>query len=256
VLGPSSEARPRLEIVRGLIYRDRQQIFNRWLLPTYKEAFRWTGNEPDAQEVSAWVLRMATAELALPAAAGRVDDQVGAATLQGIARHWSDRYALDLPAASIERSAAALERRPRFAFEELIGGLGGEERRLVVLRFLRRRSNTAVAAQLDISAQAAEMTLARALLNVAMGIGVDAGQIEPPHTAAVAGFVEDLVRRRRPVRFEASPAAWAALVAACHLQASITGNDLPSGRYIRQLTHEVLGAHSRRGVTALRIWSA
>ncbi len=64
---------------------------------------------------------------------------------------------------------------------------------------------------------------------------------------------------RRPLRFEATPSAWAALLAATHLQAAVAGNNLPTARFVRSL-EESFEAHrmttSRRHVTNLRIWSA
>ena len=41
-----------LAVIRGLTYFDVRQVFNRWLIPTYQTAFRWTGNRSDSEDAS------------------------------------------------------------------------------------------------------------------------------------------------------------------------------------------------------------
>jgi hypothetical protein len=53
--------------------------------------------------------------------------------------------------------------------------------------------------------------------------------------AEVSSFVNDIVARRRPTRFDLAPEAWPSLVAACHIQAAIPGNTLPSRAFVREL---------------------
>jgi hypothetical protein len=68
--------------------------------------------------------------------------------------------------------------------------------------------------------------------------------------------VDDLVGKRRPLRFEVAPQAWAALLAATHIQAAVAGNNLPRARFVRSLEGRFMAGHARRHVTHLRIWSA
>jgi len=68
--------------------------------------------------------------------------------------------------------------------------------------------------------------------------------------------VGDLVARRRPLRFEAAPGAWAALLAATHVQAAIAGNDLPRVRFVRSLEGLADANRFNPHVTPSRIWIA
>ncbi len=248
VRDPIPEVPALFEVVGGLVYTDRLAVFNRWFVPTYKLAFRWTGNELDAQDVASGVVRTVIADGPLPADVATVEASIESATLWGIRDHWSGRYGMP--------SAATVTGGPGLAFNDLVSSLDGELHRVVVLRVLRHIANSSVAAQLQIAPAKAEMILVRALLKIAVKLGLPGGALEPHQVASVATFAEDLIRKRRPLRFEASSGAWAALVAACHLQASITGNDLPAARYTSHQRHVALGQRVRRRVTALRIWSA
>jgi hypothetical protein len=134
---------------------------------------------------------------------------------------------------------------------DLCDDLSAEMRLVIVLRFLRKHPLTAIAAQLGVPPRSANDRLMTALLAVAKQIGLD-----PPAGAAqadqVVAFVDDLVGKRRPLRFEALPGAWAALLAATHVQAAVAGNNLPRIRFVRSLE----GTLKQGPVTHLRIWSA
>src|ERR1700682_1553457 len=82
----------------------------------------------------------------------------------------------------------------------------------------------------------ANVLLHTALSRVAEGMGLNSAvDRDRSQASQVAAFVDDLVGRRRPARFEVTPSAWAALLAASHLQAAVAGNDLPAGRFVRSL---------------------
>jgi exonuclease V gamma subunit len=92
-------------------------------------------------------------------------------------------------------------------------------------------------------------------------MGIDSAESgKQAQAGQVAAFVADLIAWRRPLRFEATPSAWAALLAATHLQAAVAGNDLPTARFVRSLEESFEAsrrmARSRSLVTNLRIWSA
>ena len=38
-----------LAVIRGLTYTSCSQVFKRWLVPTYRNSFRWTGNHADSE---------------------------------------------------------------------------------------------------------------------------------------------------------------------------------------------------------------
>ena len=98
--------------------------------------------------------------------------------------------------------------------------------------------------------------LCRALSLIAIDLGLNSDPIAPADTAAVATFADDLIRRRRPLRFAVTTSVWPALVAACHLQSAITGNDLPAPRFLKNQMQSATGDGWRWRVTAPRIWSA
>src|SRR5690349_13380195 len=83
---------PSLEVIRGLTYTDSAQIFNRWLIPTYRTAFRWMGTRLDTEKATADVFSSLVVPLALPAEVQLVDEQVNEAALRAVTRYWSDGY--------------------------------------------------------------------------------------------------------------------------------------------------------------------
>ena len=251
---------PALSIIRGLTYIEECQVFNRWFLPTYQASFRWTGNRTDAEDATEWVFTNAGGTVHLPELVSVVDDIVANATLEAASRHWRDRYGvLRLRCAEIYAFEVGLAGRAALTLEALVDGLSAEMRLVIVLRFLRKRTMSTIATQMGVPARTANALLHAALSKVAEGMGLDATNGDQAQTLQVAAFVDDLVARRRPLRFEAAPPAWAALLAATHLQAAVAGNDLPAARFVRSL-EESFEAHrmtrSRRHVTNLRIWSA
>jgi hypothetical protein len=224
--------RPALSVVAGLTYREPSQVFNRWLLPVYQHSIRWTGNRLDAEDATAWVMTNEVSRLDLPELVPVVDERLAAMTRDAIGRHWSERYGVSqLRCASIH----AIEAAPPHAFDSLLDGLSADERLGIVLRFLRMRTLSAIATQLGISAGAGANLLYRGLSKVAARLGIDADPGDLGQVTEVVLFVSDVVARRRPLRFEASPSAWAAVLAATHIQAAIAGNDLPRLRFVRTL---------------------
>ncbi len=252
---------PALTVIRGLTYIARSQVFSRWCLPVYQTSFRWTGNRSDAEDATTWVFMNAAGHAHLPELVTVVDDIVADATLEAASRHWCDRYGVvRLRCAEIYAFEAGLSGRSALTLEALVESLSAEMRLVIVLRFLRKRELSAIAAQLGVPAKAANGLLHTALSRVAEGMGLAcANHGDQVQAARVAEFVDDLIGRRRPLRFEAAPSAWAALLAATHLQAAVAGNDLPAARFVHSL-EESFEAHrvtrSRRHVTSLRIWSA
>ncbi len=252
---------PALTVIRGLTYIARSQVFSRWFLPVYQTSFRWTGNRSDAEDATTWVFMNAAGHVHLPELVTMVDDIVADATLEAASRHWCDRYGvLRLRCSEIYAFEAGLSGRSTLTLEALVESLSAEMRLVIVLRFLRRRELSAVAAQLGVPAKTAKGLLHTALSRVAEGMGLDgANQGDHAQAGQVAEFVDDIIGRRRPLRFEAAPSAWAAVLAATHLQAAVAGNDLPADRFVRSLeasfeAHRI--TRSRRHVTNLRIWSA
>ena len=246
---------PSLSVIDGLKYTGRAQIFNRWLIPTYRTAFRWMGTRLDAEEATAEVFSGLVLTLALPAEVRLVDEQVNDAALLAVTRFWSDRYDVRRVQWS-EICAAEAVWRPTSTLDTLFEGLSAEMRLVLVLRFLRKRSLAAIAAQLGIRQAGARSTMITALTNIAERIGL------PPEPAGVAqeecvtAFVDGLIAEARPVRFGVDPQAWPALVGATHVQAAIAGNDLPQRRFVRMMERRLRTAEERGIVTSLRIWSA
>lgn len=219
-----------LAVVRGLTYTSFGQVCNRWIVLIYGASFRWTGNRVDAEDATSWIFNSVARNLRLPELVQVVDDLVLDASIDAIAHHWSARYGVDrLRGLSIDAPQAPT------SLESLVDGLTAEMRLVLVLRFLRRRSMAEIAAQLGVSHRAARSQLVDALADVAGNIGlrsVSSGHTQP---AEVSLFVDEIVARRRPTRFDLAPEAWPSLVAACHIQAAIPGNTLPSRAFVRAL---------------------
>jgi hypothetical protein len=248
---------PALTVIAGLTYSEPCQIFNRWLLPVYQTAFRWTGDLSDAEDATAWVFKNAVGFVRLPELVSVVDPRVADATLDAASLHWSGRYGVAwIRCSEIYERETAMSGRPAVSLEALYDGLSAEMRLLIVLRFLRGRSLSAISAQLGIQPAAAKVHLYEALSLVAERIGLGARPCNPTQVDQVAAFVDDLVGKRRPLRFEVAPQAWAALLAATHIQAAVAGNNLPRARFVRSLEGRFMAGHARRHVTHLRIWSA
>jgi hypothetical protein len=246
-----------LTVVAGLIYRERSQVFNRWLVPTYQTSIRWTGNRLDAEDATTWVLTNEMSRLHLPELVQVVDERLAETTLEAVGRHWSERYGVSPQRCSwIHATEAVLVGRPALSFDALTDRLTADQRLVIVLRFLRRRAPSSIAAQLGAARGAAASLLFLALSEIAGRLGLDADPTDLTQVNQVSAFVGDLVARRRPVRFEAAPGAWAALLAATHIQAAIAGNDLPRVRFVRSLENVAAANISTTHVTPIRIWTA
>jgi len=240
-----------LAVVRGLTYTNCSQVLQRWLMPTYRNSFRWTGNRADSEDATAWTLLNTANHLQLPELVQVVDDRVLDLALEAVTRHWVERYGIPRV-----RCAAVCGSEVTAPLDALFNGLTAEMRLLLVLRFLRRRSPAALAAQLRIHPEEARRRILAALTRVAQRIGFPPGSNEPQQVAHVSAYVEDIVARRRPVRFEVNPEAWPVMIAAGHIQAAIAGNDLPATRFIRSLERRLAECSERGLVTRPRIWSA
>lgn len=240
-----------LAVVRGLTYTDFSQVFNRWLIPGYRTAIRWTGNRVDAEDVITWAFRHVAANLDLPDLVQVVDDQVADAAVGAVARHWDDRYGITY-ISDVEMCMS--EATP--SLESLFDGLTAEMRLLLVLRFVRRRSPAAIAAQLRIRPEAARRSIVEALAQVAQHIGLPGWSGGPLQLDEVSAYVDDLVAKRRPLRFDVRRASWPPMAGAGHVQAAIAGNDLPTQAFVRSLERMLQAEGGRRLVTDVRIWSA
>jgi hypothetical protein len=240
-----------LAVIRGLTYTNCSQVFKRWLVPTYRNSFRWTGNHADSEDVTAWVFLNMGDHTQLPELVQVVDDRVLDLALEAVARHWVERYGIPRV-----RWAAICASEATAPLDSLFDGLSAEMRLLLVLRFLRRRSPSAIAAQLRIRPEAARRGVLAALARVAQRIGLARPSIESPQVAHLSAYVDDIVARRRPVRFEVNPDAWPLMIAAGHIQAAIAGNDLPARGFVRSLERRLEERSERGLVTRPRIWSA
>jgi hypothetical protein len=240
-----------LGVIRGLTYANSSQVFKRWLMPTYRTSFRWTGNRADSEDATAWALLNTAEHLQLPELVQVVDDRVLDLALEAVTRHWVERYGIPRV-----RSAAICASEATAPLDSLFDGLTAEMRLLLVLRFLRRRSPEAIAVQLRIRPEVTRRRILAALAHVALRIGLPPGSSEPPQVADLSAYVDDIVARRRPVRFEVAPEAWPVMIAAGHMQAAIAGNDLPAIVFIRSLERRLEERSRKRLVTHLRIWSA
>jgi hypothetical protein len=240
-----------LAVVRGLTYTNYSQVFKRWLMPTYRTSFRWTGNRADSEDATAWALLNTANHLQLPELVQVVDESVLDLALEAVTRHWLERYGIPRM-----RCTAFCGWEVTAPLDSLFDGLTAEMRLLLVLRFLRRRAPEAIAAQLRIGPEETRRRILAALTRVAHRIGFPPGSNESRQVDHVSAYVEDIVARRRPVRFEVVPEAWPVMIAAGHIQAAIAGNDLPAKGFVRSLERR-LEERSRRGlVTRPRIWSA
>jgi hypothetical protein len=242
---------PHLAVVRGLTYTNWSQVFERSLLPAYRTSFRWTGNRVDSEDATAWVLLNTADHLYLPELVQVVDDRVDELAVEAVTRHWVERYGF-----LRERCAEMFTSGPTVPLDALFHGLTAEMRLLLVLRFLRRRSPEAIAAQFRIRPDEARRRILAALARVGQRIGFPPGSNQCPQVAHVSAYVDDIVARRRPIRFEVGPEAWPMMVAAGHIQAAIAGNDLPVKGFIRSLERRLEHRSGRRLVTRPRIWSA
>ena len=241
---------PALTVITGLTYVERSQVFKHWFLPTYETSFRWTGNGPDAEDATTGVFKKIS-RMRLPERVSAIDERVADATLEAATRHWSDRYGMAPYACETYLSGQRV-----LSLEALLSGLSAEMRLVIILRFLRKRTLPAIASQLGVPVEAANVRLYVALSQVAEQIDLYSGLSDLTEADRVATFVDHLIDRRRPPRFEARPAAWAALLAAAHIQAAVAGNVLPRADFVRSL-QETFGTGRNRGrVTHLRIWSA
>lgn len=242
---------PHLAVVRGLTYTSFLQVFSRWLIPTYRTAFRWTGNPVDAECATTRTFLDVAGNVGLPDLVHIVDGHMVDATVDAVTRHWEDKYGIGGISPAV---IYASESTP--ALESLFEGLTAEMRLLLLLRFMRRRSPAAIAAQLRIRPEAARRRIVEALAVVARRIGLPAACAGPSQAAEVSTYVDDLIARRRPLRFDVCPEAWPPMVAAGHLQAAIAGNDLPAREFVRSLEEMLQAGWARRLVTDARIWSA
>lgn len=236
----------RLAIVRGPTYTDMAQVRSRWLIPTYATVFRWTGNRVDAEDLAGWIFHNIGGGFHPPQLVQVVEERLAELTSEAIARHWSDRYGvagLNLTTSTLTDS--------RTTVESLLADLTAEMHLTLVLRFVRRRTSAAIADQLRVSVQEANRRIFVALRQVAERIALLGLSGIPQDLDDASGFVADLVARRRPARFEVRSGTWPLMVAACHIQAAIAGNDLPTQRFVRSLV-----SSTRTFVSERRIWSA
>jgi hypothetical protein len=230
------ELRPALGVLHGFTYGDHSQVFSHCLVPGYQSFFRWTGTRPDAEDATRFLFETVVARLALPAPVEEVHGRVGRASIDVLGRHWSVGYGVSAArwsAIAGRRGIATWE--TRIGLEALVDPLPGELRLVLVLRFLRQRGMAAIAARLHVHTVAANLLLCEALAAVGARIGLPELGLTAIQAGQVARFVDDLVAKRRPMRFEAGPGAVTALLAATHIQAAIAGNDLPGPRFVRRL---------------------
>src|SRR5260370_34170696 len=225
--------RTAITVVAGLTYRERSQVLNRWLVRAYQTSIRWTGNRLDAEDATTWVLINEMSRLDLPDLVQLVDERLAETTLDAIGRHWSERYGISqLRCSAIQSVEAALVGHAALGIDALTDRLSADERLVIVLRFLRGRGLPSISAQLKLSARVDADMLFAALLGVAGRLGLDADAADTTQADLIAAYGADLVARGRPLRFEAPPNAWPALVAASHIQAATPGHDLPLLRFV------------------------
>lgn len=248
---------PSLAAIRGFTYTDPTQVFNRWLIPTYQRAFRWTGNRADSEQATADVFSSLLDRVALPAEVQLVNEQITDATLQALTRHWSDGYGVAMPQCTeIGAAEASGREHPPATLGALFVGLSAEMRLVLVLRFLRKRSLAAIGVQLRVGQDAARLTMISALTRVAVQIGLAPSWAGIGQEERVTAFVDDLVAGARPARFEADSRAWPAMVGATHVQAAIAGNDLPELRFVRLIEQRLDAGGERGRVTSPCTWFA
>lgn len=240
-----------LAVVPGLTYTELSQVVNRWLMPIYNAAFRWTGNRADSEDASRRVFLSVAGRLRLPEFVQVVDEHVLDLGHEAITRHWVDHYGV-----ARERCAEMCVWQTATQLESLFDDLTAEMRLTLVLRFLRRRSPERIAAQLGVGPEIAERRIVAALGGVARRIGVPVDTSTPQQVERVSNYVDDIVAGRRPVRFEVPPQAWPPMIGACHVQAAIVGNDLPAHGFVRSLERRLENCSKRSVVTRPRIWCA
>jgi RNA polymerase sigma-70 factor, ECF subfamily len=252
-----SGERPSLSVVSGLRYTARSQVFSRWVIPTYQTSFRWTGNRSDAEDATTWVFLNALSRLSLPDLVPVVEHDAAEAALDAVSRHWSERYGVaSFRCSEIHACEGARSNRPAMTLGALFEDLPADARLVLVLRFLRRRTLPAIAAQFRVEAGVARAQMVAALGSVAERLGIKAGASPSTQAEQVAAFVDDLAARKKPLRFEVSPHAWAAMVAATHIQAAVAGNNLPRMRFVRSLEAGFEERLLETRVTRIRIWTA
>jgi DNA-directed RNA polymerase specialized sigma24 family protein len=223
-------------VLAGHTYREPLQVFNRCLMPVYQTAYRWTGNRMDAEDVTTWVFINEFRRLDLPRPVPAVDDQLLDATVHAIGKHWTERYGVSsLRWSALHAGEVAAPWRSTLSLRALLDPLPGELRLVTVLRFLRRRTVNQIAAQLDTSPPGAAILIFKALAGIGAEMGFGAARDDISQAGDVATFVDNLVTRRRPLRFEATPTSFQALLAATCVHAAIAGNDLPRARFVRSL---------------------
>lgn len=225
-----------LTVVEGHTYREPAQVFNRCLLPVYQTSYRWTGNRLDAEDLTSWVVINEFRRLGLPRTVMAVDQQLIDATVDAVGRHWTDRYGISpLRWSAFHAAEGAAPWRSTLSLRALLDPLPGELRLVMVLRFLRRRTVGQIAAQLGGGPSAAAILIFKALDTIGAQMGFGPALDDSSQADEVAVFVEHLVTRRRPPRFEAKAASFSALLAAACVHAAIAGNDLPRARFVRSL---------------------
>jgi DNA-directed RNA polymerase specialized sigma24 family protein len=228
-----------LRVLAGHTYRDPVQVFNRCLMPVYQTSYRWTGNRLDAEDVTTWVFVNEVRRLDLPRPVAAVDDQLIAATVQAIGRHWAERYGISsLRWSAFHAGEVAAPWRSTLSLRALLDPLPAELRLVTVLRFLRGRTVNQIAAQLDVTPSAAAILIFNALAEIGAEMGFGPARDDVSQAGDVATFVDHLVTRRKPNRFEATPASFLALLAATCVHAAIAGNDLPRARFVQSLQDE------------------
>jgi DNA-directed RNA polymerase specialized sigma24 family protein len=234
------QPKPPFTVLAGHTYREPVQVFNRCLMPVYQTSYWWTGNRPDAEDVTTRVFINGFRSLDLPQTVIKVHDELIEATIETIGQHWTERYGVSPQRWSTVRAGeVAAPLRSTLSLRALLDPLPGDLRLVTVLRFLRRRTVDQIAAQLGLSQPAAAILMFRALSRIGTEMGFGASVDDTSQASELAKFVDHLVMRRRPVRFEATPAAFQAMLAATCVHASIAGNDLPRPRFVRSLADGV-----------------
>ena len=230
------QAEQNFRVLAGHTYRDPEQVFNRCFMPVYQTSFRWTGNRMDAEDVTNWVFVNEFRRLDLPRPVPAVDDQLIESTVHAIGKHWTERYGIaSVRWSAVHAGEVAAPWRSTLSLRALLDSLPGELRLVIVLRFLRGRTINQIAAQLDTSSPSAAVLIFKALAEIGAEMGFGPAGDDISQAGEVATFVDNLVTRRRPLRFEATPNSVQALLAAACLHAAIAGNDLPRTRFVRSL---------------------
>ena len=225
-----------LTVIAGQTYRETSEVFNRCLMPVYQTSYRWTGNRLDAEDVTARVIVNEFGRLDLPRTVMAVDEQLIDATVEALGKHWADGYGVPpLRWSAFHAGEVAAPWRSTLSLRALLDPLPGELRLVTVLRFLRRRTVGQIATQLGVSQPAAAILIFMALEDIGAQMGFGPALDDPSQATEVAAFIDHLVTRRRPPRFEATAAAFQALLAATCVHAAIAGNDLPRARFMRSL---------------------